>query len=647
MSIVIDGVTLPEFPAELEADLQTNPYMVVFRIDGYVDEVGYYLYLSPQPFSFAQREVTEMPLDCIATLARLQGWECIGTTYTKGTASLASGFINVLTDNISTINLVIHEDVVKNELVWSNHDVKTVIDVDTTNMQFIFGDEIYFPNSEAPKSGIVIDGIELPAFPEGFLDETNKYYTVFDMKYGDMEGVPDDVTIPPMYMAIASSSPAFYVPKELNSLNANAFGMIAFVCDVVTKMTAYEIGVGDTWENPIPYLKEMGFAVENIEAAGFLATPKWANYDIKTATQFTKTDEPYIIGSEIYFPNSEKPKGIVIDGIELPPFPETGYKYEAVVKAIQYWGSTPTPVSFWYVVSNTEMIRIPQSLLYEEGTMPEDLSILCAPDFSGLSFIYAPEGEDQDWSGSSNNGFTQILGTYDMSDSGLDITQISNLEWSNHNIKNATAINPDTQEITVGDEIYWYAGYASDQPAKPSLPPYLCESSDWYKAVCNEIRRISKNHSSFEFDKDSIEKALYGGVVSPKSIIEGSYTKIIVPETVNVNNPNVFFGNTVLQFADLGKASQIHVQTLQGKGNQGVLDTLIMRSETVVTVNGISGTSYDMYPLYGTDVDDGTGYIYVPAALVDSYKNDSVNHWSEYANQFRAIEDYPDICGLS
>ena len=39
----------------------------------------------------------------------------------------------------------------------------------------------------------------------------------------------------------------------------------------------------------------------------------------------------------------------------------------------------------------------------------------------------------------------------------------------------------------------------------------------------------------------------------------------------------------------------------------------------------------------------GTGYIYVPAALVDSYK--AASNWSTYANQIRAIEDYPDICG--
>lgn len=36
-------------------------------------------------------------------------------------------------------------------------------------------------------------------------------------------------------------------------------------------------------------------------------------------------------------------------------------------------------------------------------------------------------------------------------------------------------------------------------------------------------------------------------------------------------------------------------------------------------------------------------YIYVPAALVDEYK--AAANWSTYETQFRAIEDYPDVCG--
>ena len=44
-----------------------------------------------------------------------------------------------------------------------------------------------------------------------------------------------------------------------------------------------------------------------------------------------------------------------------------------------------------------------------------------------------------------------------------------------------------------------------------------------------------------------------------------------------------------------------------------------------------------------TPIKTGTGYIYVPAAMVDAYK--SATNWSAYADQIRAIEDDPEITG--
>lgn len=66
------------------------------------------------------------------------------------------------------------------------------------------------------------------------------------------------------------------------------------------------------------------------------------------------------------------------------------------------------------------------------------------------------------------------------------------------------------------------------------------------------------------------------------------------------------------------------------------LETLILRTQSVITL--ASGTTFTATPIA-----NGTGYIYVPSALVDSYK--AATNWSAFADQFRAIEDYPDICG--
>ena len=67
------------------------------------------------------------------------------------------------------------------------------------------------------------------------------------------------------------------------------------------------------------------------------------------------------------------------------------------------------------------------------------------------------------------------------------------------------------------------------------------------------------------------------------------------------------------------------------------LVTVILRyTDAVCTLAGTNAFT-------STPIASGTGYIYVPSALIDSYK--AATNWSTYADQIRAIEDYPDICG--
>jgi hypothetical protein len=61
------------------------------------------------------------------------------------------------------------------------------------------------------------------------------------------------------------------------------------------------------------------------------------------------------------------------------------------------------------------------------------------------------------------------------------------------------------------------------------------------------------------------------------------------------------------------------------------LKTLIFRKNALATLSSSNAFT-------STPIASGTGYIYVPSALVDSYK--TATNWSVYANQFRALEDY-------
>jgi hypothetical protein len=61
------------------------------------------------------------------------------------------------------------------------------------------------------------------------------------------------------------------------------------------------------------------------------------------------------------------------------------------------------------------------------------------------------------------------------------------------------------------------------------------------------------------------------------------------------------------------------------------LTTVILRSESLCTLENVSAFN-------GTPIASGTGCIYVPAALVNSYK--TATNWSSFASKFRALEDY-------
>lgn len=108
--------------------------------------------------------------------------------------------------------------------------------------------------------------------------------------------------------------------------------------------------------------------------------------------------------------------------------------------------------------------------------------------------------------------------------------------------------------------------------------------------------------------------------------------EISLPKATSIGSQS-FYSCTSLTKVDLGAASSISDTVFYGCSS---LVTLILRSKTMATLSNTSS-------LNSTPIKSGTGYIYVPADLVDSYK--AATNWSTVAAQFRAIEDYPEITG--
>lgn len=118
----------------------------------------------------------------------------------------------------------------------------------------------------------------------------------------------------------------------------------------------------------------------------------------------------------------------------------------------------------------------------------------------------------------------------------------------------------------------------------------------------------------------------------------GQYAFRTCTKLTNVNFPSVtstgvgaFYGCTTLAKAEFASSVAFGNNTFY---NCSALTVLILRNTEAIS-NLTGGLS-------GTPIASSTGYIYVPSALVDTYK--ATSGWSSYADQIRAIEDYPEVC---
>ena len=109
---------------------------------------------------------------------------------------------------------------------------------------------------------------------------------------------------------------------------------------------------------------------------------------------------------------------------------------------------------------------------------------------------------------------------------------------------------------------------------------------------------------------------------------------INLPEFVDkyISRRRMFGDNKVIQKVWLPKVANIQYKDFNGCT---ALVALILAKTTLVPLT-------DVNAFENSTVAIGTGYIYVPSALVDEYK--TATNWVTYASQIRAIEDYPDIC---
>lgn len=102
---------------------------------------------------------------------------------------------------------------------------------------------------------------------------------------------------------------------------------------------------------------------------------------------------------------------------------------------------------------------------------------------------------------------------------------------------------------------------------------------------------------------------------------------VTITPTAVLNNSSY---NT-LKVLDAGKTTKFSVSA----ASFTVLETVILRSDTAVTFSSSSAYSKGVFSA-SSPIGKGSGKIYVPSALLDSYK--AATGWSQYADIFTAIE---------
>lgn len=113
------------------------------------------------------------------------------------------------------------------------------------------------------------------------------------------------------------------------------------------------------------------------------------------------------------------------------------------------------------------------------------------------------------------------------------------------------------------------------------------------------------------------------------AFVNTSLVKVSFPKLIKNCGTSTFSGCSKLMIADLGTCYSI---------NSGVFNNCTSLKALVLRRSAAYCSLSNVNALTGTPIASGEGYIYVPNALIDTYKSNT--NWSSFANQFRALEDY-------
>lgn len=115
----------------------------------------------------------------------------------------------------------------------------------------------------------------------------------------------------------------------------------------------------------------------------------------------------------------------------------------------------------------------------------------------------------------------------------------------------------------------------------------------------------------------------------------GNLKKVRITGGSGLTSLNNLFRNTVAEVYDISAlAGLTNVRSYNLFGNATNVKAIIIDNENVFDLSGSTGQ------FSNSGISRGTGYIYVPDELVNTYKAASI--WSQYASQIKPLSELPE-----